>query len=156
MSFCVVPLTNKMNKGMTEIITDISALSFLTATVAGYFIVLFASSSPLRKMMQISVTGAYRYNPVNMKNRNVGKLAEKISIKYLAYTYISRYKRKLAFNILSVTATFILFIVAGKDHRKHEFRQLDEFDDRRGLQHTDFRYGFKRPGTHRSAGCGFS
>ena len=94
MSFCVVPLTNKMNKGMTEIITDISALSFLTATVAGYFIVLFASSSPLRKMMHISVTGAYRYNPVNMKNRNVGKLAEKISIKYLAYTYISRYKRK--------------------------------------------------------------
>ena len=113
MSFCVVPLTNKMNKGMTEIITDISALSFLTATVAGYFIVLFASSSPLRKMMQISVKGAYRYTPVNMKNRNVGKLAEKISIKYLAYTYISRYKRKLAFNILSVTATFILFIVAG-------------------------------------------
>jgi putative ABC transport system permease protein len=113
MSFCVVPLTNKMNKGMTEIITDISALSFLTATVAGYFIVLFASSSPLRKMMQISVKGAYRYNPVNMKNRNVGKLAEKISIKYLAYTYISRYKRKLAFNILSVTSTFILFIVAG-------------------------------------------
>lgn len=113
MSFCVVPLTNKMNKGMPEIITDISALSFLTAAVAGYFIVLFASGSPLRKMMQISVTGAYHYNPVNIKSRNMGKLAGKVSIKYLAYTYISRYKSKLAFNILSVTSTFILFIVAG-------------------------------------------
>ena len=103
----------KINKGMSEIITDMSALSFLTAAVTGYFIVLFASSSPLRKMMQISVTGAYHYNPVNIKNRNAGKLAGKISIHYLAYTYISRYKRKLAFNILSVASTFILFIVAG-------------------------------------------
>ncbi len=57
----------KINKGMSEIITDMSALSFLTAAVTGYFIVLFASSSPLRKMMQISVTGAYHYNPVNIK-----------------------------------------------------------------------------------------
>lgn len=64
-------------------------------------------------MMQISVTGAYHYNPVTIKNRNGGKIADKISIKYLAYTYISRYKRKSAFNILSVASTFILFIVAG-------------------------------------------
>ena len=113
MSFCVVPLTNKMNRGMPEIVTDIPVLSFVTAAAIGYFIVLFASGSPLRKMMQISVTGAYHYNPVNIKNRNGGKLADKISIKYLAYTYISRYKRKLAFNILSVASTFILFIVAG-------------------------------------------
>lgn len=113
MSFCVVPLTNKMNRGMPEIVTDIPVLSFVTAAAIGYFIVLFASGSPLRKMMQISVTGAYHYNPVNIKNRNGGKFADKISIKYLAYTYISRYKRKLAFNILSVTSTFILFIVAG-------------------------------------------
>lgn len=113
MSFCVVPLTNKMNRGMPEIVTDIPVLSFVTAAAIGYFIVLFASGSPLRKMMQISVTGAYHYNPVAIKNRNGGKLADKISIKYLAYTYISRYKRKLAFNILSVTSTFILFIVAG-------------------------------------------
>ena len=113
MSFCVVPLTNKMNRGMPEIVTDIPVLSFVTAAVIGYFIVLFATGSPLRKMMQISVTGAYHYNPVNIKNRNGGKLADKISIKYLAYTYISRYKRKLAFNILSVASTFILFIVAG-------------------------------------------
>ena len=113
MSFCVVPLTNKMNRGMPEIVTDIPVLSFVTAAVIGYFIVLFASGSPLRKMMQISVTGAYHYNPVTIKNRNGGKLADKISIKYLAYTYISRYKRKLAFNILSVASTFILFIVAG-------------------------------------------
>ena len=113
MSFCVVPLTNKMNRGMPEIVTDIPVLSFVTAAVIGYFIVLFATGSPLRKMMQISVTGAYHYNPVTIKNRNGGKLADKISIKYLAYTYISRYKRKLAFNILSVTSTFILFIVAG-------------------------------------------
>lgn len=113
MSFCVVPLTNKMNRGMPEIVTDIPVLSFVTAAVIGYFIVLFATGSPLRKMMQISVTGAYHYNPVIIKNRNGGKLADKISIKYLAYTYISRYKRKLAFNILSVASTFILFIVAG-------------------------------------------
>ena len=113
MSFCVVPLTNKMNRGMPEIVTDIPVLSFVTAAVIGYFIVLFATGSPLRKMMQISVTGAYHYNPVTIKNRNGGKLADKISIKYLAYTYISRYKRKLAFNILSVASTFILFIVAG-------------------------------------------
>ena len=113
MSFCVVPLTNKMNRGMPEIVTDIPVLSFVTAAVIGYFIVLFASGSPLRKMMQISVTGAYHYNPVTIKNRNGGKLADKISIKYLAYTYISRYKRKSAFNILSVASTFILFIVAG-------------------------------------------
>lgn len=113
MSFCVVPLTNKMNRGMPEIVTDIPVLSFVTAAVIGYFIVLFATGSPLRKMMQISVTGAYHYNPVTIKNRNGGKLADKISIKYLAYTYISRYKRKSAFNILSVASTFILFIVAG-------------------------------------------
>lgn len=113
MSFCVVPLTNKMNRGMPEIVTDIPVLSFVTAAVIGYFIVLFATGSPLRKMMQISVTGAYHYNPVTIKNRNGGKFADKISIKYLAYTYISRYKRKLAFNILSVASTFILFIVAG-------------------------------------------
>lgn len=113
MGFCVVPLTNKMNRGMPEIVTDIPVLSFVTAAAIGYFIVLFASGSPLRKMMQISVTGAYHYNPVTIKNRNGGKLADKISIKYLAYTYISRYKGKLAFNILSVALTFILFIVAG-------------------------------------------
>ena len=113
MSFFVVPLTNKMNRGMPEIVTDIPVLSFVTAAAIGYFIVLFASGSPLRKMMQISVTGAYHYNPVTIKNRNGGKLADKISIKYLAYTYISRYKRKSAFNILSVASTFILFIVAG-------------------------------------------
>lgn len=113
MSFCVVPLTNKMNRGMPEIVTDIPVLSFVTAAAIGYFIVLFASGSPLRKMMQISVTGAYHYNPVTIKNRNGGKFADKISVKYLAYTYISRYKRKLAFNILSVASTFILFIVAG-------------------------------------------
>ena len=113
MSFCVVPLTNKMNRGMPEIVTDIPVLSFVTAAAIGYFIVLFASGSPLRKMMQISVTGAYHYNPVTIKNRNGGKIADKISIKYLAYTYISRYKRKSAFNILSVASTFILFIVAG-------------------------------------------
>ena len=113
MRFCVGPLTNKMNRGMPEIVTDIPVLSFVTAAVIGYFIVLFATGSPLRKMMQISVTGAYHYNPVTIKNRNGGKLADKISIKYLAYTYISRYKRKLAFNILSVASTFILFIVAG-------------------------------------------
>ncbi len=112
-SFCVVPLTNKMNRALPEIITDISELSFLAAVAAGYYIVLFASSRPLRKMMQISVTRAYHYNPVNIKNRNTGKLADKIGIIYLAYTYIARYKRKLAFNILSVTSTFILFIVAG-------------------------------------------
>lgn len=113
MSFCMVPLTNKMNRGMPEIVIDIPVLSFVTAAAIGYFIVLFASGSPLRKMMQISVTGAYHYNPVNIKNRNGGKLADKISVKYLAYTYISRYKRKLTFNILSVASTFILFIVAG-------------------------------------------
>jgi len=112
-SFCVVPLTNKMNSALLEIITDISALSFLTAVAAGYSIVLFASSRPLREMMKISVTGAYHYNPANIKNRNTGKLADKISIKYLAYTYIARYKRKLVINILSVTSTFILFLVAG-------------------------------------------
>ena len=68
MSFCVVPLTNKMNRGMPEIVTDIPVLSFVTAAAIGYFIVLFASGSPLRKMMQISVTGAYHYNPVTIKN----------------------------------------------------------------------------------------
>ena len=113
MSICVVPLTNKMNRGMSEIVTDIPVLSFVTAAGIGYFIVLFASGAPLRKMMHISVTGAYHYNPVNIKNRSGGKQVDQISIKYLAYTYISRYKRKSAFNILSVASTFILFIVAG-------------------------------------------
>ncbi len=111
-SFCVVPLMNKMDRGIPEIITDISACSFVAAAAAGYVIVLFASNAPVRKMRQISVTGAYHYNPVNIKNRNAGKLAGKISIHYLAYTYIFRYKKKLAFQILSVTATFILFLVA--------------------------------------------
>ena len=116
MSICVIPLTNKVNRGMPGIVADIPVLSFIktavTAAAIGYFIALFASGAPLRKMMHISVTGAYHYNPVTIKNRNEGKQADKISIKYLAYTYIFRYKRKLAFHILSVTSTLILFIVA--------------------------------------------
>lgn len=111
-SYCVVPFMNRVNQGLTDIILNVSTLSFLTAAVAGYFVVLFASFWPLRKIMQISVAGAYNYNPVSIKSADKGKLVEKISIRYLAHTYTARYKRKLVFNILSVTSTFLLFIVA--------------------------------------------
>ncbi len=111
-SYCAVPFMNRINQGLTDIILDVSVVSFLTAAVAGYFVVLFASCWPLRRIMQIPVAGAYNYNPINIKSADKGKLVEKISIKYLAYTYNARYKRKLVFNILSVASTFLLFIVA--------------------------------------------